>query len=174
MIHYPYENFYAMLSGVARENPSKKVIFVEDESYSYKQFLERVDQTARVLELIGINKGDRIALIAPNGVEFVQSVFAISKLGAVTVPINTILKNEEYRYILSDCGAKVLITSSKFLKEVTDLCDSVETITHTIWIDKAPKEDSQHLVLDEILSDHLHTHSPSPSQLDDTAVIFYT
>ncbi|MFZ2891087.1 AMP-binding protein, partial [Sulfuricurvum sp.] len=42
------------------------------------------------------------------------------------------------------------------------------------WIDKAPKEDSQHLVLDEILSDHLHTHSPSPSQLDDTAVIFYT
>ena len=174
MISYPYENFYAMLSRVAQENPSKKVIFIENQSYSYQQFLDLVDRTARAFELIGIGQGDRIALICPNGVEFVQSIFAISKLGAVTVPINTMLKNEEYRYILSDCGTKALITSSKFLKEVGDLCDSVETITHTIWIDKAPLENSQHLVLDEILCDHLHAHSPSPSQLDDTAVIFYT
>lgn len=174
MIHYPYENFYAMLHRVTQESPSKRVIFIEDESYSYKQFLECVDRTARALELIGVGHGDKIALICPNSIEFVQSVFAISKLGAITVPINTMLKNEEYRYILSDCGAKVLITSFKFVKEVADLCDSVETITHTIWIDKAPKEDSKQLVLDEILSDHLHTHSPSPAKLDDTAVIFYT
>ena len=163
-----------MLRAVAEENPSKRVIFVDEKSFSYKSFLEGVDRVARSLELIGIEKGDRIALICPNSIEFVQSVFAISKLGAVTVPINTMLKNEEYRYILDDCGAKALITSSKFAKEVGNLSDSVETITHTIWIDKAPSEDFKHLVLDEILSDHLHTHSPSPSQLDDTAVIFYT
>jgi long-chain acyl-CoA synthetase len=84
------------------------------------------------------------------------------------------LKNEEYRYILDDCSAKVLITSSKFVKEVGDLCDSVETLMHTIWIDKVPKEDSKHLRLDEIVSDHLHPHTPSLATLDDTAVIFYT
>jgi len=174
LISYPYENFYAMLSRVAGESPSKKVIFIEDESYSYQQFLDLVDQTARALELIGIGKGDRIALICPNSLEFVQSVFAISKLGAVTVPINTMLKNEEYRYILDDCGAKTLITSHKFVKEVGNLSESVKNIEHTIWIDQAPIEDSKHLVLDEILSDHLHIHIPSPSALDDTAVIFYT
>lgn len=174
MISYPYENFYAMLSSVGQNNPSKRAIFVDDESVSYREFLGRVDQMARALELIGVAQGDKIALICPNSLEFVQSVFAISKIGAITVPINTMLKNEEYRYILGDCGAKVLITSSKFIKEVSDLCDAVESITHTIWIDKAPKEDSCHLVLDEILSDHLHTHTPSPARLDDTAVIFYT
>ncbi len=174
MISYPYENFYAMLFSAAQNNPSKRVIFIDDRSISYRDFLERVDRMARGLELMGLVQGDKIALICPNSFEFVQSVFAISKLGAITVPINTMLKNEEYRYILSDCGAKVLITSSKFTKEVSDLCETIDSLSHTIWIDKAPKEDVSHLLLDEILSDHLHTHSPSPSQLDDTAVIFYT
>nr|WP_041192487.1 long-chain-fatty-acid--CoA ligase [Candidatus Sulfuricurvum sp. RIFRC-1] len=173
-MHYPYENFYAMLERVTEENPSKRVIFIDDKSFSYQSFLESVDRFARALELIGISKGERIALICPNGIEFVQSVFAISKLGAITVPLNTMLKNEEYRYILGDCGAKILITASKFAKEVGNLSETVETIEHTIWIDQAPIEDSQHLVLDEILSDHLHTHRPSPAKLDDTAVIFYT
>jgi len=174
LIHYPYENFYAMLERVTEENPSKRLIFIDDKSFSYQSFLESVDRFARALELIGISKGERIALICPNGIEFVQSVFAISKLGAITVPLNTMLKNEEYRYILGDCGAKILITASKFAKEVGNLSETVETIEHTIWIDQAPIEDSQHLVLDEILSDHLHTHRPSPAKLDDTAVIFYT
>src|SRR3989338_2243220 len=163
-----------MLERVTEENPSKRLIFIDDKSFSYQSFLENVDRFARALELIWISKGERIALICPNGIEFVQSVFAISKLGAITVPLNTMLKNEEYRYILGDCGAKILITASKFAKEVRNLSETVETIEHTIWIDQAPIEDSQHLVLDEILSDHLHTHRPSPAKLDDTAVIFYT
>lgn len=163
-----------MLFSVSEEKSSKKVIFIEDKSFTYTQFLESVDQLARALELIGIGGGDRVALICPNSVEFVQSVFAISKLGAVTVPINTMLKNEEYSYILDDCGAKLLITASKFAKEVESLCTAVASLEHTIWIDKAPKEDRCHLVLDEILSTHLHTHTPSSAKLDDTAVIFYT
>jgi long-chain acyl-CoA synthetase len=174
LISYPYENFYEMLFSVSEERSSKKVIFIEDKSFTYTQFLESVDQLARALELIGIGHGDRVALICPNSVEFVQSVFAISKLGAVTVPINTMLKNEEYSYILDDCGAKLLITASKFAKEVESLCITVASLEHTIWIDKAPKEDRCHLVLDEILSTHLHTHIPSLARLDDTAVIFYT
>ncbi|WP_366881101.1 long-chain-fatty-acid--CoA ligase [Sulfuricurvum sp.] len=174
MIHYPYENFYEMLFLITEEKSSKKVIFIEDKSYTYTQFLESVDRLARALELVCVGKGDRVALICPNSAEFVMSVFAVSKLGAVIVPINTMLKNEEYRYILDDCGAKILITASKFAKEVDGLCESVASIEHTIWIDKAPKENTCHLVLDEILTNHLHIHTPSLAKLDDTAVIFYT
>jgi long-chain acyl-CoA synthetase len=163
-----------MLFFITEEMSSKKVIFIDDKSFTYAQFLERVDRLARALELLCVGKGDRVALICPNSVEFVMSVFAISKLGAVTVPINTMLKNEEYRYILDDCGAKLLITASKFAKEVENLCTTVVSLEHTVWIDKAPKEDTCHLLLDEILSTNLQTHTPSPAKLDDTAVIFYT
>lgn len=175
MIRYPYENFYAMLSSVANENPSKKLLFIEDKSYTYGQFLIQVDQYARALELLSVGKGDRVALICPNSTEFVASVFAISKLGSTVIPINTLLKNEEYQYILGDCGAKVLITGSKLSKEVQTLCDDVESIEYTIWIDKAPIKDPRHLLLNEILSEHLNTDfSNSFGGLDDTAVIFYT
>ena len=174
MIAYPYENFYEMLFITAENSPSKKVVFIEDKSFTYQTFLESVDRLARALELICVAKGDRVALICPNGIEFVQSVFAISKLGAVSVPINTMLKNEEYRYILKDCHAKILITASKFAKEVADLSESVISIEHTIWIDESPIESTHHFVMDEILSGNLHCHNPSPAKLDDTAVIFYT
>ncbi|MDD5717536.1 MAG: long-chain-fatty-acid--CoA ligase [Sulfuricurvum sp.] len=171
---YPYENFYAMLSGVAREYPSKKVIFIEDSTYTYRQFLESVDRLARGLELIGVEAHDKVALICPNSFEFVQSVFAISKLGAVIVPINTMLKNEEYRYIMADCGAKVLITASKLEKEVGNLDESVDSVERVVWIDQVPTSKRNHVALDEILSSHPDSHTYLPGKLDDTAVIFYT
>jgi len=176
LIRYPYENFYGMLSAAAEVNPSKKVIFIKDENHTYQEFIHRVDRTARGLEVLGIGHGDRVALICPNSIEFVQSVFALSKLGAVCVPINTMLKKEEYRYILEDCRAKILITASKLANEVADLSQYVGSIEHTVWIDEAPVENAQHLVFDEILSPHLHTYAAaaSPAGLDDTAVIFYT
>lgn len=174
MTLYPYENFYEMLFAVTGESRSKKVIFIDDKNFTYGEFLENVDKTAGALKLIGVGNGDRVALICPNSIEFVQSIFAISKLGAITVPINTMLKNEEYRYILDDCNTKILITASKFAKEVMNLCECVESIEHTIWIDQAPVENAQHLVFNEMLSSHVHTQTPSPAVLDDTAVIFYT
>ena len=164
-----------MLDSAALEHGSKKAIFCEEKLFTYEKFRQQVDRLARALELIGVGRGDRIALICPNGVEFVQSVFAISKLGAVAVPINTMLKNEEYRYILNDCRAKLLITGSKLAKEVQELSETVETIEHVIWIDRSPVVDRTHLVLEEILSEHAHAHgTESESGLDDTAVIFYT
>lgn len=162
-----------MLVAAASKQPNKKVIFIGDASYSYREFHSKVDRLARGLELIGVGEGDRVALICPNGIEFVQSVFAISKLGATVVPINTMLKHEEYVYILNDCRAKVLITGAKLTKEVRSLCDDVASMEHTIWIDQAPAADHRHLVWEEILSDQLQ-HTQSPGKLDDTAVIFYT
>lgn len=172
---YPHDNFYGMLSAAAAEKGSKTAIFIEDKSYTYRELLALCDRFARSLELICVTRGDRVALICPNGIEFVLAVFAISKLGAVTVPINTMLKSEEYRYILRDCEAKVLITGSKLSKEVASLCDDVESLRHTVWIDAAPTVDERHLVLEEILGEHVHPHGGvSPARLDDTAVIFYT
>lgn len=48
-------------------------------------------------------------MIAGNSEEFVVSLFAITKIGAIAVPLNTFLKKEEFEYILNDCGARMLI-----------------------------------------------------------------
>lgn len=175
MIHYPYPNLYAMLQSIAHRHPAKKAVLLEDGSLTYREMLGRVNAFARALELLGVEKGDKIALICPNGAEFITAVYAASCLGAVIVPINTLLKNGEYRYILEDCGAKIVITGEKLDREVRDLADVVSSLERIIWIDRSPVADEQHLLFEELLS--LHLQEPDVSyafELDELAVIFYT
>lgn len=171
---YPFANFYAMLSAAAEKKPSKTVVLIDDRSVSYREFLEKTDRMARALEMLGVVKGDKIALICPNSLEFALSVFAISKIGGVVVPVNTMLKNEEYQYILNDCGAKVLITGSKLLNEVRDLHTQVESLEYTIWIDSTTLVDPSHLLMDELMAAHPYASLSAEADLEDTAVIFYT
>lgn len=170
MIVYPYKNFYEMLVASVARDPSKKLFFVNKESYSYAQFLFQVDRLARSLSGLKIGKGDKIALICPNSLEFIVSVFAANKIGAVIIPINTMLKNEEYRYILQDSHAKVLITGYKLKAETQTLQDEVSTLKYTIWIDRSPRE--EHWSFESLKEGEAVT--VEPLSLDDTSVIFYT
>ncbi len=171
---YPYQNFYDMLEAAASSLPNKTVIFIDDRKVSYKEFLNKVNAFARFLEIAGVSVGDRVALIAPNSEEFVISVYAATKIGAVVVPLNNMLKANEYEFILNDCEAKLLITSKQYLKEVQGL-PAVTKIEKTVWIDDAPVLDSDNIVFDEILETHRHgEESRGLSKLDDMAIIFYT
>jgi long-chain acyl-CoA synthetase len=169
----PYSNFYEMLASVAQKNSTKKALFIADESYTYAQLLSKVDQLAQSLHTLRVGRGDHVALICPNSVEFVVSIFAANKVGAVIVPINTMLKKEEYCYILNDCRAKVLITGYKLKAETQKLEKDIPTLKATIWIDQSPTQGSDHFVMSQLpLDDELICDEPL--ELDDTAVIFYT
>lgn len=163
-----------MLAAAASASPKKTVIFIDDRKVSYQAFLHKVDAFARFLEIAGVGVGDRVALIAPNSEEFVISVYAVTKIGAVVVPVNNMLKANEYAYILNDCEAKLLITSQQFFKEVKDL-PLTTTVEKVVWVDEAPTIDTNNIVFDEILETHRHgEESKGLSKLDDMAIIFYT
>lgn len=173
MIRYPFENFYEMLTSIVKERAHKKALFINNESYTYGQLLNKVDTLAQSLCTLRVGRGDRVALICPNSIEFVISIFAANKIGAVVVPINTMLKNEEYRYILQDCHAKVLITGYKLKAETQTLEKDIPTLKATIWIDQSPIHSSEHFVMSQLpLEDEIA--KCEPLGLDDTAVIFYT
>ena len=172
---YPYENFYHMIKANAASHPDKTVLFIDDTKRSHAQLLKKVDAFARFLEEAGIVRGDRVALIAPNCEEFVVTVFAASKLGAVAVPVNNMLKASEFEYILNDCGAKLLVTAKKFIHEVSGL--RVKTaVAKTVWIDEAPQFSENDLLFESVmhLPDPHRVHKYAPVGLDDLAVIFYT
>ncbi len=173
-LHYPYQNFYAMIASNAATHPNDTVIFIDDRRVTHSQFLKKVDAFARFLEISGVHEHDRVAIIAPNSEEFAIAVFAATKIGAVAVPINSLLKESEYVYILNDCEAKVLITSIKMAKETRSL--HVKTkVQRTVWIDEAPLVDQHHVVFDEVSSIRPHAEEKViPRKLDDLAVIFYT
>jgi len=174
-LHYPYQNFYQMLAAGAASVGDKTVIFIDDEKVNYQQFLKKVDSFARFLEIAGVSKGERVALIAPNCEEFIITVFAATKIGAVVVPVNNMLKSKELEYILNDAEVKLLVTASQFLKEVKDLIHEVPTLEKVVWVDDAPLLNASNVMFDEIMGIQPHIEEQIISmKLDDHAIIFYT
>ena len=81
---------------------------------SYKELNERSNQMAHILTDYGIKKGDRVALLMLNCPTYLEAFFALAKLGAVTVPLNTRLVADELEYILQDSGSRILIYGEEF------------------------------------------------------------
>ncbi len=170
---YPYRNFYEMLSLHAEKGGSRPALFVEGRKLSYRRLKKKVDTLARFLELSDIKKGDRVAIFMQNSKEFVISLFAITKIGAVAVPVNTFLKSEEVAYILNDCGARMMMASAE-QKEVVEPLWDMTSIERVVWEGEYEALDNKNIGFDEIfeiLKSHEHDDSPD---LDELAVIIYT
>ncbi len=88
---------------------------------SYKELNERSNQIAQVFRERGIQKGDRVALLMLNCPAYLESFFALAKLGAITVPLNIRLIANELAYILKDSGSRILVYGEEFSDTVTDI-----------------------------------------------------
>ncbi|WP_345993317.1 long-chain-fatty-acid--CoA ligase [Sulfurimonas sp. HSL-1716] len=170
-LEYPYKNFYEMIAKNTAVMPNKRVVFIDDEKLTNRELLQKIDSFAEFLSMNGFKADERAALILPNSLEFLISVFAVCKLGGVVVPINNMLKRDEYEYILNDCEAKILITSTNFEKDTKELA-ATTPLQKTIWIDEAPSIDEKNVLYKEVRTDIKVT--AADKELDDTAVIFYT
>jgi len=138
-MQYEYNNFYEILTKVAKESPNQIVLFEEKEKLKYHELKQNVDKVAAYLQLCGVNFGDKVAMAVANSQEFIISYLAITAIGAVAVPMNTFLKTTEFEYIINDCGARVLFASTSLAKELIALSD-LEILRKIIWIGQTPKK----------------------------------
>jgi len=171
---YPYQNFYEMITANADKQPKKTLIFIDDEKISNLDFLHSVDSFARFLVHTGMKTEDKIALITPNSTEFLIAFFAISKIGGVVVPINNMLKEEEYSYILNDADAKMLISSSKFAVQTQNL-QEISSVEKTVWLDDLPKVEGEHFLFSDAMTiPPFNDEVKVDRHIDDLAVLIYT
>ncbi len=111
--------------------------FVDAESgtrYSFAALNERCNRTANALAGMGVQPGDRVALLLMNSVEFTESFFAIAKLGAVVVPVNWRLVADELEFILKNSGASVLLFDADFAQVVDELHARGERTDIRRWV----------------------------------------
>lgn len=88
---------------------------------SYRALNANCNRTAHAFAARGVSKGDRVALLTLNCPEFIESFFALAKLGAVVVPLNVRLVPDELAYILKDSGARMLVYGEEFRETVAEL-----------------------------------------------------
>lgn len=169
---YKFNNFYELITFQAKKRGKKVALFVDDEKITYGDILEAVDKLAAFLSDKGVKKGDKVAFFLRNSPEFIYSIFAASKLGAIVVPINTFLKEDELSYILEDSGSSVLIASSIHEKVVNS--SKASTLCRFIlWEGDSSAQGEQHYAFDEALKIESSVVQ-TPTALEDTAVIIYT
>lgn len=88
---------------------------------SYRALNQRSNRVANALLAAGVQKGDRVAILMMNGAEFIETFFAVAKIGAVNVPLNWRLVPDELEFILKDSGSTVLIYSGEFAASAGEL-----------------------------------------------------
>ncbi len=163
-----------MISSNARSQAKKTLVFINDEKISNLEFLHRVDTFARFLSHSGIGNDDKVALITPNSLEFLITFFAVGKVGGVVVPVNNMLKEEEYTYILNDAEAKMLVTSSKFAAQ-TEKLQETTGIETTVWIDDLPKQEGKNFLFSEVMAiPNEGGDVNADKSIDELAVLIYT
>ncbi len=150
----------------------KVALFVGKEKIRYRDLLEKADNFAGFLHAKGVKKGDRIALFLNNSAEFIIALFAISKVGAIAVPINTFLKADELSFILQDSGASVLIASTIHEKTIHQ-SNAGTCCSLIVWEGGLRITDAQNSSFEEVLDTKLQSKAVM-RKLDDTAVIIYT
>lgn len=120
--------------------PDKPAVVHGDLVYTYAQFGERVARLGAALRALGIGRGDRVAILAPNIPAMLDAKFGPMRLGAVLVPLNIRLAAREIAYILNHSGAKALIFDSEFAETVRGLRDETPGVQTFVQIaDAAPR-----------------------------------
>lgn len=105
----------AVLRHAAQRWPDRRALVDSEHRINYAEYLAEVERLSRALIATGVQLGDRIAIWAPNSVEFAVAAFAVHFAGAAVVPINTRYRTLEAQDILRRSGARGLFTFCKFL-----------------------------------------------------------
>jgi long-chain acyl-CoA synthetase len=107
----------SLLAESALRRPDKTAVICEDRRVSYGQLWEQARRYAAVLRHRGIGPGDRVAMLMPNVEHFPMTYYAILALGAVVVPIHSLLKADEIAFVLADAEVSALVCAAPLLGE---------------------------------------------------------
>jgi fatty-acyl-CoA synthase len=105
-----------MFDQIVKQYPENEALVVRHQGlrYTYRQLKEQVDQCARALMALGVQKGERVGIWAPNCAEWTVTQFATSKIGAILVNINPSYRLHEVQYALTQSGCTYLVTAPTF------------------------------------------------------------
>jgi fatty-acyl-CoA synthase len=119
--------YYDWLAHHADRRPDKLAVheLATGRTLTYAQLDERARRLASHLRSRGVGKGDRVALLAPNGAEYFDLEFACGKIGAIMVPLNWRLTVPELTYILGDSAPSALIFDRDFAASADELVREV-------------------------------------------------
>lgn len=110
----------------AEKKPEAEALVFEDERLSWKDFKKKMDSVARAYLEVGVQKGDRVALLSMARNEFLTTYMAAGKVGAIWLGLLPKFTLDELRYQIGDSQPTMLITLREYLGN--DLSENIKTL----------------------------------------------
>lgn len=145
------------------------------EELSYIEISRKAKKFANYLiETVGVQRGERIAIICESRPEFSIGMFGSIQTGAITVPLDVKLTVPEHTHILNDCNPRILLCSSHYLEHAIEVKNNVSSIEHIFVLDDENEQSNENCPLISTLEADIDENLGRPRTLDETALIVYT
>jgi acyl-CoA synthetase (AMP-forming)/AMP-acid ligase II len=163
-------NLASAILANARIDSAREAIAFEGRHWTHAEFAERVRRLANALIGLGVVPGDRVCVLLTNCPQFLESFFAITAIGALYVPLNTLLTPREYLLLMGDCRPIAIITSTRF-GETIAAAEALDSVRAVILVEGATGAQLDYEALIAAAADIDPLFAVAP---DDDAAIVYT
>jgi long-chain acyl-CoA synthetase len=161
------KSVHEMLANAVARRPQGIALICGEDNITYAELDARVGRVAGGLKALGIEKGDRVAMVLGNSIDFVVVMFAIARLGAIAVPLNVRHQLAENSHIMEDCAAKVVVHEHDLKDRIPEPA-ALSSLKHAIVV---PRDGDAPLA--KLLNSSPVTKA-TPVDEEDTATILYT
>ncbi len=161
-------SIWAMIAEAAAGNPDGEALVCGERRLCWREVAQQSAGIAAGFHKLGLRSGDRVAVLLGNRIEFALTLFAAAHAGLVTVLLSTRQQKPEIAYVLTDCGARLLIHEAGLADRLPDARD-VPDLEHRIAVD-----DDARVSGFSGLAGNAPLPAPADVGEEDTAMILYT
>lgn len=126
----------ALLDRQAQRYGERRFVEIDGDELSFSQCREQAAHFAGTLRAAGVSRGDRVAIMLGNRIEFIRVFMGCLWLGAIAVPLNIALRGAQLAHPLHNSGARLLVTESKLAVPLGAI--SAPTLERIWWVDDPP------------------------------------
>lgn len=149
----------------------KTAIYYGEQKISYDQLFKQVNKAGNGLKSLGIEIENRVMLLLPDCPQFFYTFLGAIKIGAVAAPVNTLLRANDYLYVLNDCRAKVLVVGEEYAGLIEPIVDKAKYLKQVVVVGKAKPGQ---IAYDNLIATQPENLQPAETCADDVAFWVYS
>jgi benzoate-CoA ligase len=150
---------------------SSTAFLCEDRTLTYRDVQELTNRTGNALLELGVEMEDRVLMLCLDAPEFIGTFWGAIKIGAVPIPVNTLMRAADYLYFLNDSRAKVAVVSAPLLAEAGPVLGQARFLRHVLVAGGSP---GPYLSYEGRVAAASSTLSAAPTSRDDAAFWLYS
>jgi acyl-coenzyme A synthetase/AMP-(fatty) acid ligase len=150
----------------------KVAVYSGEEQVTYGELARRINRFGHALrERLDVRREERVLLVLDDTPSFPAAFFAAMRIGAVPVPVNTLVDADEYRFYIEDSRARVVVADRKFHEKVGDALSRIEEPVELVLANG--REDGAH-AFEDLLESSEDELTPADTHKDDAAFWLYS